>query len=224
MEFSKVTNSKSKVWEHFTKNVLYQKAKCNKCGKTLSINQGSTKSLIGHLKNKHNIFLESSINKKTKNEDDAVNLLPQQKRSRLQEHLDEALEDSDNEDVLINLDENMDENFDSNVTISQNEFIEIEKAKKARADQIESNFNEAFSEPADTNSNENVDEPVVQSVTELVKSKSTKYGTKNIKGFFTQKSVQPDKNAKTDSENDSTNSTNVTNNIQTADNQCQGIL
>ena len=63
MKFTKVINSKSKVWEHFTKNAIYQKAKCNMCGNILSVNGGSTKSLIGHLKNKHDIKLESSNNK-----------------------------------------------------------------------------------------------------------------------------------------------------------------
>ena len=67
MEFTKVTNSKSKVWEHFTKNAHFQKAKCNDCGKILSITQGSTKSLIGHLRNKHKIVLESSTNKISEN-------------------------------------------------------------------------------------------------------------------------------------------------------------
>ena len=145
MEFTKVINSKSLVWKHFTKNAHSEKAKCNKCGNILSIKQGSTKSLIGHLKNIHKISLESS--NKIKHVNHGVNFFSQQKRSRYHENLDQVLDVSEVEDVDINIDENdIDENLDPNVTIGQNEFIEIEKRKKARAHQIESNLNNAISE------------------------------------------------------------------------------
>ena len=58
MEFSKVINLKSKVWDYFTKNAQHQKAKCNKCGTTSNITGGNTKSFFTHLKNR-NISVES---------------------------------------------------------------------------------------------------------------------------------------------------------------------
>ena len=45
MEFSKVMNSKSKVWNHFTKNAQHKKAnKCKKCGTILNITGGKQKN------------------------------------------------------------------------------------------------------------------------------------------------------------------------------------
>ena len=108
MEFTKVTNSKSKVWAHFTKNAHFQKAKCNDCGKILSITQGSTKSLIGHLRNKHKIVFESSTNKMTENVIHAVNHLPQPKHPKY-----EVLDNSEIEDVDVKLDENIKRNLDT---------------------------------------------------------------------------------------------------------------
>ena len=50
----------------------------------------------------------------------------------------------------------------------------MKKEKKARA---ESNLNDPIREPSDTNLNESIDEPVeIQSVIELVESKSTRFG------------------------------------------------
>ena len=103
MEFTKVINSKSKVWEHFSKNVQNERAKCNSCGDILRITGGSTKSLIGHLKNKHNTKLESSIKQKFTNVHDKVKVNIFQK-AKYQEHLDKVLEISDTEDIDVNLD------------------------------------------------------------------------------------------------------------------------
>ena len=133
MEFKKVINSKSKVWEHFSKNVQNERAKCNSCGDILRITGGSTKSLIGHLKNKHNTKFESSIKQKSTNVHDKVkvNIFQKAKRSKYQEHLDKVLEISDTEDIDVNLDESID--LGPNITISQDQFIEHEKRKKSKS-------------------------------------------------------------------------------------------
>jgi len=92
MEFTKVTNSKSKVWEHFTKNAHFQKAKCNDCGKILSITQGSTKSLIGHLRNKHKIVLESSTKHPTKVKEEILDQINDDDNYYLEQTMEEYAE------------------------------------------------------------------------------------------------------------------------------------
>ena len=70
---------------------------CNKCGNILSIKQGSTKSI-------HKIVLESSTstNKKIENVIHAVNPLPQAKRPRFLENVNEIVEVSNTENVDMN--------------------------------------------------------------------------------------------------------------------------
>ena len=54
---------KSKVWQHFTYNKAEEKAKCSVCSAIIKVSGSSTKSLITHLKSKHQIPIESSLEK-----------------------------------------------------------------------------------------------------------------------------------------------------------------
>ena len=55
-QFEDVGNSKkSFVWQYFRLNKMEQKGKCNLCSRVLKATGGSTKNLLDHLKNKHEI-------------------------------------------------------------------------------------------------------------------------------------------------------------------------
>ena len=54
---------KSKVWQHFTYNKADEKAKCSVCSAIIKASGSSTKSLITHLKSKHQVHMESSLEK-----------------------------------------------------------------------------------------------------------------------------------------------------------------
>ena len=51
-------NRKSFAWRHFLYNRTLDKSKCKHCKYVVKNHQGSTKSLLGHLRNKHQIFVE----------------------------------------------------------------------------------------------------------------------------------------------------------------------
>ena len=53
-------NRKSQAWRHFFYNKLLDKSKCKHCKYVVKNHQGSTKSLLGHLRNKHQIFVENT--------------------------------------------------------------------------------------------------------------------------------------------------------------------
>ena len=54
---------KSKVCQHFTYNKAEEKAKCSVCSAIIKASRSSTKSLITHLKSKHQIHIKSSLEK-----------------------------------------------------------------------------------------------------------------------------------------------------------------
>ena len=54
---------KSKVWQHFIYNKVKEKAKCSVCSAIIKASGSSTKSLITHLKSKHHIYMELSLEK-----------------------------------------------------------------------------------------------------------------------------------------------------------------
>ena len=54
---------KSKVWQHFTYYKAEEKAKCSVCSAIIKASGSSTKSRITHLKSKHQIHIESFLEK-----------------------------------------------------------------------------------------------------------------------------------------------------------------
>ena len=55
------SKSDNPVWEYFEKCTTEEKAKCKKCGSLFSCKGGSTGSIRGHLKAKHEIDVEFKI-------------------------------------------------------------------------------------------------------------------------------------------------------------------
>ena len=59
-QFENVEKSKkSFVWKYFRLNKAEQKGKCSLCSRILKATGGSTKNLLDHLKNKHDIASNS---------------------------------------------------------------------------------------------------------------------------------------------------------------------
>ena len=57
------SQQKSKVWRHFTCNEAEEKAKCSVCSAIIKASDFSPKNLITYLKSKHQIHMESSLEK-----------------------------------------------------------------------------------------------------------------------------------------------------------------
>ena len=57
------SQQKSNVWQHFTCNKAEEKANCSVCSAIIKASSCSTKSLITHLKSKHQIHMELSLEK-----------------------------------------------------------------------------------------------------------------------------------------------------------------